>query len=127
MKADGIINYKVTSVTLDKNVLQLTTESGPVILTAMVAPYNSSNKSVTWSSSNPSVAEVDQDGMVTAVAAGEATITVTTADGSFTAACTATVFRPSSGSSEPSYSNTIEAGKSGAVEVSSVLRRPGMR
>ncbi len=54
-------------------------------LTAEVLPASSINKNVTWSSSDEDVATVDQDGLVTAVEVGEATITVTTEEGDFTA------------------------------------------
>jgi uncharacterized protein YjdB len=80
----------VTGVTLNTSTLELIagdTES----LTATVAPSDATNKAVTWTSSKESVATVDANGKVTAVAAGEATITVTTTDGSFTATCTVTV------------------------------------
>ncbi len=60
-------------------------------LTATVAPANSTNKNVTWKSSNTTVATVSGTGLVTGVAAGSATITVTTADGSKTATCAVTV------------------------------------
>lgn len=49
-------------------------------LTAVVLPENATNKDLTWESSNPSVASVDTQGVVTALATGEATITATTAD-----------------------------------------------
>ena len=61
-------------------------------LTANIIPSNAANKSVTWSSSNPSVATVDSNGLITAVAEGEpATITATTSDGGFTDTSTITV------------------------------------
>jgi hypothetical protein len=56
-----------------------------VQLTATVAPANATNKTVTWSSSAPAVAAVSSTGLVTALAAGSATITATTADGGYTA------------------------------------------
>jgi formylglycine-generating enzyme required for sulfatase activity len=55
-------------------------------LTATVLPENALSKNVTWSSDKPSVATVT-DGTITAVALGNATITVTTAEGSKRAAC----------------------------------------
>ncbi len=79
----------VTGVTLDQSALSLIV-GGDATLTATVAPENATNKTVTWTTSNDKVATV-ADGKVTAVGAGEATITVTTADGSFTATCTVTV------------------------------------
>ena len=80
----------VTSVSLDKANLELT-EGGTDTLTATITPNNATNKNVTWESSNTSVATVDANGLVTAVSAGTATITVTTEDGSKTATCEVTV------------------------------------
>ena len=80
----------VTSVTLNQSTLTLAVE-GQATLTATVQPDNAANKAVTWSSSNTAVATVNAAGQVTAVSAGTATITVTTADGSKTAICTVTV------------------------------------
>ena len=60
-------------------------------LTATVAPVNATNKNVLWSTSNANVATVSDTGLVNAVAAGSATITVTTEDGGFTAKCDVTV------------------------------------
>ncbi len=56
-----------------------------IALTAKVEPAAATNQAVTWSSSDPSVAKVDAQGVVTAVSPGEATITVTTAEGGRTA------------------------------------------
>ena len=81
--------YPVSSVSLDKTSATLT-EGETVTLSATVNPSNASNKNVTWTSDNPSVAAVN-NGVVTAVSAGTATITVTTVDGSKTATCTVTV------------------------------------
>lgn len=60
-------------------------------LTAEISPENASNKNVTWSSSNTSVASVSTSGLVTAKSVGTATITVKTSDGSFSAKCTVNV------------------------------------
>ena len=51
-------------------------------LNATVFPKNTANKTVAWSSSDPSVATVDENGLVTGVAVGQATITAATTDGS---------------------------------------------
>ncbi|MFA6377677.1 MAG: Ig-like domain-containing protein, partial [Acholeplasmataceae bacterium] len=80
----------VTGVTLNKSTSSLyvgDTEQ----LTATVAPTNATDKSVSWSTLNNLVATVDSFGLVTAIGAGEATIRVTTTDGSFTADCVFTV------------------------------------
>ncbi len=89
---EGSVVYKVTGVTLDQTDLTLFTGQSEQ-LTATVTPDNAANKNVTWSTSDATVATV-QDGTVTAVAAGTATITVTTEDGSHTATCTVTVKDP---------------------------------
>ena len=79
-------------------------------LTATVTPTNTSNKGVTWTSSNTGVATVSSSGLVTAKAVGTATITVKTSDGSNkSATCTITVQYPApavSGSSTGSHTAT---------------------
>jgi uncharacterized protein YjdB len=60
-------------------------------LTATVAPSNATNKTVSWSTSNAAVATVNSSGLVSGVAAGTATITVTTQDGNKTATSAITV------------------------------------
>ena len=80
-----------TGVTLDTDELTLFPgEEMP--LTATVTPAKATNKAVTWSSSDASVASVSAAGNVTAVAPGTATITATTVDGGYTADCTVTVY-----------------------------------
>ena len=81
---------KVTGVTLNKTALTLNIGANET-LTATVAPADATNKKVTWKSSDAAVATVDTNGKVTAVKAGEATITVTTEDGGKTATCKVTV------------------------------------
>ena len=79
----------VTGVSLDK--ATDTVEVGSTTtLTETITPSNATNKSVTWSTSNSSVATVS-GGVVTGVSAGSARITVTTADGGYTAYCDVTV------------------------------------
>lgn len=88
----------VSGVSLDKSELSLTV-GGTQTLTATVAPSDATNQAVTWSSSDPTIASVDENGAVTAQKAGIAAITVTTVDGGKTAVCTVTVQNPSSGGS----------------------------
>ena len=82
---------KVTGITLDKTTLTL--EVGKTqALNATVKPDDATNKSVTWTSSKTSVATVDNNGKVTAVASGNAKITCTANDDSgVSAICTVTV------------------------------------
>ena len=75
----------VTGVTLNKTDMGLVV-GGSEGLIATVLPDHATNKNVTWKTSNASVATVS-GGIVTAKAVGDATITVTTADGSKTATC----------------------------------------
>ncbi|GED69928.1 hypothetical protein BRE01_36300 [Brevibacillus reuszeri] len=63
---------------------------GSAELTATVTPSDATNQAVKWSSSDDTVVTV-QNGIVTAISAGQATITVTTVDGAKTAYCTVSV------------------------------------
>ncbi len=56
-------------------------------LAAEVTPANAYDPSIMWSSSDGTIASVDENGLITAVSEGSATITVTTNEGSFTAIC----------------------------------------
>lgn len=87
-------NVAVSSITL--NASSKTLEIGETLqLTATVNPDNASDKSLTWSSSNPSVATVSADGLVTAQSEGSATIKATANDGSgVSASCSITVKKP---------------------------------
>lgn len=78
----------VTGVKLDKTTLTLNAGKSAQ-LTATVSPSNATNKSVTWSSNNSNVSV--SGGKVTAKTAGSAIVTVTTADGGYTAQCNVTV------------------------------------
>ena len=81
---------KVTGVKLNKSETSLLV-GGNETLTATVLPEDATNQNVTWKSDKPEIASVDANGKVTGVAAGEATITVTTEDGGKTATCKVTV------------------------------------
>ncbi len=86
----GSGNASVTGVSVTPATITLGI-SATQQLTATVAPTEAANQNVTWSSSNNGVATVDESGLVTAVAPGNAIITVTTDDGGFTATCSVTV------------------------------------
>ena len=78
----------VSGITLDKPTLELTVgETGR--LTVMVTPEDAADKNVVWKSGNTAAATVDDSGLVTAVAAGNATITATA--GGKQATCEVTV------------------------------------
>jgi len=88
-KNDVPDDVKVTSVSLDKDALALVVGETET-LTATVLPEEAANKTVTWESSDPTVAEV-VEGLITALKQGTATITVTTVDGNFSATCSVEV------------------------------------
>lgn len=78
-------NVSVSSVSINLTTSSIILKPGLThSLTAEVKPANAANKTVVWTSSNTSVAEIDQSGRVTAVAEGTTVIKVTTQDGSKT-------------------------------------------
>ena len=82
--------YSVASVTLDKTEMTLLL-GGSATLYATILPATALEKGLVWTSSDESVATVDQSGKVTAVGLGKSSITVTTVDGAKTATCEVTV------------------------------------
>ncbi|MHB8918613.1 MAG: S-layer homology domain-containing protein [Desulfocucumaceae bacterium] len=76
----------VTAVNLSMSSLNLSVGT-TIQLTAIVEPENASDKVMKWSSSDEKIAAVDNDGKVSAIAQGTATITVTTEDGNKAATC----------------------------------------
>ncbi len=79
---------------MDATSATLTSAGATKQLAVTVSPSNADDKSVTWTSSKPEVATVSDSGLVTAVANGTTTITVTTKDGGYTATCEVTVEIP---------------------------------
>mgnify|MGYP004699480513 CR=1 FL=1 len=101
---------------------------------AIVTPDDATEKAVTWTSSDDTVATVDSNGVVTGVKVGTATITATTMDGSFTATCKVNVERKHSsssssggggGSSAAKHGVTISDSKNGAVTASAAKAETG--
>lgn len=86
----------VTAITLSNTNLLLFLRQ-KTQLTATIKPDNANNKNTQWSSSNSSVATVDQSGLVTAVSEGIATISVTALDNGMTASCSVTVSKMEAG------------------------------
>ena len=96
----------VTSVTLNKTDLSLK-EGESETLTATVKPDDATDKTLTWSTSDASVATVDQNGKVTAVKEGTATITAKA--GSKSATCSVGVKAAGAGTSIEGFeNNTVE-------------------
>ena len=92
-------NVEVTGISLNKTSAEIT-KGSTLSLTATVSPSDATDKTVTWTTSNSSVATVS-NGTVTAIGAGTATITATTSNG-ITATCTITVKDPTT----PRLNNT---------------------
>ena len=80
----------VASVSLDQSELEIIA-GNTAYLRATILPENAHDMSISWSSSDESIATVSYNGIVTAVAPGTATVTVTALDGGKTASCTVTV------------------------------------
>ena len=92
--SDPVITIPVHSVVLDRTSIE-GKPGDTVQLTATVAPENATDKTVTWTSSNPEVAMVDESGLVTLVADGKATVTVASAEkAEVSAVCEVTVETP---------------------------------
>ena len=110
-------NAVATGVSLNREALSLQTGQSTT-LEATISPKNGKYASLTWTSSDSSIVTVDENGKVTALKAGEATITVTvvTEDGQeFTATCTVTVadqLVPVTGITVDKTSVTINVGSS---------------
>lgn len=120
----------VESITLNKPQLSLV-KGATETLTATVLPTTATDKTVIWESSDTAVATV-KDGIVTAVAAGNATITAKA--GEKTATCAVTVTNPSNsgsssgggGSSTPRYAVTVpDKTENGSLSVSSKNAKKG--
>ena len=92
------VTVPVSSITLNKTELSLK-EGTSETLTATINPDDATDKSVTWTSSNSSIATVDNTGKVTAMTSGIAQITATS--GSKSAVCTVTVTKKGGLSDRP--------------------------
>ena len=88
------INYPVQGISLNHDAKTFTKAGETLQLTATIYPDSATNKTVTWKSSDKTVATVDESGLVTAVGNGTAKITATTEDGNFKATCQVTVEIP---------------------------------
>lgn len=83
--------YPVGGIVMNTNQLNFDDIEDKAQLSYTILPANATNKNVVWASSNTEVANVDSNGTVTLVGDGQATITVTTEDGGFSAGCNVSV------------------------------------
>ena len=87
----------VTGVSLNISSVEILEEARETLI-ATVEPANATNQSVTWKTSDETIASVTQNGKVTGNNVGTALITVTTKDGGYTASCSVTIKDNISGS-----------------------------
>ena len=113
----------VTSVTLNKTTAELEV-GGTLTLTATVSPSNATNKALDWSSSNKSVATVEANGKVTAVAAGKATIMAKAKDGSNKSATCSVTVKASSDGSQPKFETLVLWHANGKTTEISLSKKP---
>jgi len=88
--SEGTNNIAVTGVTMAPTTVSVNAGATTQLI-ATVAPANATIQSVSWTSSNTAAATISSTGVVTGVAIGTATITVSTTDGLKTATCLVTV------------------------------------
>ena len=112
------VRKAVTDVTLSEKALAITAPK-TATLTATVAPADATDRSVTWSTSDPAVATVSAAGVVTPVGSGEAVITVKTKDGGLKATCTVTVTVPVTGINVPAE-KTFYVGQKTSLGITTV-------
>lgn len=105
----------VTGVTLDKASIQVSV-GGAVTLTPSIAPGNATNKNVTWTSADPTIATVS-DGVVTGVAVGLTAVTVRTVDGGYTAVCVVEVVAHGSMSASDIVVKSVAESASAALDA----------
>lgn len=91
-KTEVLVIQPVTGVTLNKTSSYLNLNA-TMTLVPTISPANASIKSVTWSSSNPSIATVSSSGVVTGLKKGTVTITCKTTNGAKVATCTVAVVK----------------------------------
>ncbi|MCL2146781.1 MAG: Ig-like domain-containing protein, partial [Synergistaceae bacterium] len=88
--------YLTSGVELNKTYMMMLLGQTETLI-ATVLPTYATSKDVIWSCDSPYVATVDQNGLVTAIGTGPATITVKTVDGGFEATCVINVIQPVTG------------------------------
>ena len=108
------VRQPVTGITLNQTNVEISESLGQYQLTYTITPSNATNKDVTWTSSNPTVATVSQTGLVTFVAPGTTTIIAKTVDigtsGNLIATCEFHITVPVSGIELDYDTVTIDVG-----------------
>ena len=118
------VTTKVEQIVLNKTEGVLTVGNS-VTVTATVTPDNATNATVNWTSSDEKVATVDSNGKVTAVAAGNATITATSeSDGDVSADYALTVNKAAGKQNKPATNYSGTTGSAGAATAPSAPSTP---
>ena len=108
------VSIPVAAITLNKTSLSLAKGSSET-LTAVVSPRDATDKTVKWTSSDTAVATVDQNGLVTAVNSGNATITASAGD--ISATCAVSVIIPVTSISLSSKNLTLKVGETATLDA----------
>jgi formylglycine-generating enzyme required for sulfatase activity len=99
----------LTGVGFDKPTLNLMV-GDEATLEVVFTPADATNKNITWENEDDNVATVDENGLVSAVAEGQTTITITSEDGGYTATCVVTV-------EAAAVDATLEVEAEGTIEI----------
>lgn len=123
LKAFTNITYSVpvTGIGLNSNNVSLN-PGQTYSLTATITPTNAIDKNIIWDSSNEEVATVDDSGNVKALSMGQATITATSEDGSFSAKCTVNVKGTIAITSVTPDNNSLSVGAPISIEFNTLIK-----
>ena len=119
---DNIVGVEAVSINKTETKLKIgDTEQ----LTITVSPSNATDKGVVWSSSNNNVVSVD-NGLITGLSVGSATITATTVNGNKTASCNVTVEETNTNVNEYIGKVFTSTSNSNSIHVVPVIKNPGI-
>lgn len=110
----------VTGVSLNKTTTSLNVNETETLV-ATITPENATNKNVTWTSSDETIATVDNAGLVKMIKDGKATITVKTEDGDFTATCEVTGIIPVENITLDKETVTLNTGKDNTAQLTATI------
>lgn len=108
------VNVPVAFITMSQATLALNV-GFTSDLNVVVSPADATDTFVSWSTSNPAVATVNADGLVSALNPGSATITATSRDGAKTATCVTTVSQPAEGLNVSPTAMTLTVGSTSQI------------